>query len=45
MEDLGFYEKGKAVDAVKDGESRRDGVKPAWGTSNEYVERVSKVQS
>ncbi|MHA1497859.1 MAG: thiolase C-terminal domain-containing protein [Promethearchaeota archaeon] len=28
MEDLGFYEKGKAVQAVKDGESRRDGVKP-----------------
>ena len=28
MEDLGFYEKGKAVIAVKDGESRRDGAKP-----------------
>jgi len=28
MEDLGFYEKGKAVQAVKDGESRRDGAKP-----------------
>ena len=28
MEDLGFYEKGKAVQAVKDGESRRDGIKP-----------------
>ena len=28
MEDLGFYEKGKAVQAIKDGESRRDGVKP-----------------
>jgi acetyl-CoA C-acetyltransferase len=28
MEDLGFYEKGKAVDAVKNGESRRDGALP-----------------
>jgi len=28
MEDLGFYEKGKAVDAIKNGESRRDGRLP-----------------
>ncbi len=28
MEDLGFYEKGKAAEAVKNGETRRDGVKP-----------------
>jgi acetyl-CoA C-acetyltransferase len=28
MEDLGFYEKGKAVDAIKEGESRRDGALP-----------------
>ncbi len=28
MEDLGFYEKGKAVDAVKNGESKRDGRLP-----------------
>ena len=28
MEDLGFYEKGKAVEAIKNGESKRDGVKP-----------------
>ncbi len=28
MEDLGFYEKGKAAEAVKNGESRRDGALP-----------------
>ncbi len=28
MEDLGFYEKGKAAKAVKDGESKRNGAKP-----------------
>ncbi len=28
MEDLGFYEKGKAVEAVKNGDTKRDGVKP-----------------
>lgn len=28
MEDLGFYEKGKAVEAIKNKESYRDGVKP-----------------
>ncbi|MFX0058686.1 MAG: hypothetical protein ACFE85_16900 [Candidatus Hodarchaeota archaeon] len=28
MEDLGFYEKGKAVEAIKNGESKRDGVLP-----------------
>jgi len=28
MEDLGFYEKGKAVDAIKNGESYRDGALP-----------------
>ena len=28
MEDLGFYEKGKAVEAIKNGESKRDGIKP-----------------
>lgn len=28
MEDLGFYEKGKAVEAIKDGESERDGALP-----------------
>jgi len=28
MEDLGFYEKGKAVDAIKNGETKRDGAKP-----------------
>lgn len=28
MEDLGFYEKGKAVEAIKNGESKRDGAKP-----------------
>ncbi len=28
MEDLGFYEKGKAAEAVKNGESKRDGVLP-----------------
>lgn len=28
MEDLGFYEKGKAAEAVKNGESRRDGTLP-----------------
>ena len=28
MEDLGFYEKGKAAEAVKNGESRRDGRLP-----------------
>ncbi len=28
MEDLGFYEKGKAAEAVRNGESKRDGVLP-----------------
>ncbi|MFX1446283.1 MAG: hypothetical protein ACFFHV_23050 [Promethearchaeota archaeon] len=28
MEDLGFYEKGKAVEALKNGETKRDGVLP-----------------
>jgi acetyl-CoA acetyltransferase len=28
MEDLGFYEKGKAVEAIKNGESKRDGSLP-----------------
>ena len=28
LEDLGFYEKGKAVDAIKDGETKRDGSRP-----------------
>ncbi len=28
MEDLGFYEKGKAAEAVKNGESKRDGALP-----------------
>lgn len=28
MEDLGFYEKGKAVEAIKNGESKRDGALP-----------------
>ena len=28
MEDLGFYEKGKAAKAVEDGESKRNGAKP-----------------
>ncbi len=28
MEDLGFYEKGKAAEAVKNGESKRDGILP-----------------
>ena len=28
MEDLGFYEKGKAAEAVKNGESKLDGAKP-----------------
>lgn len=28
MEDLGFYEKGRAVDAVKDGDTRLDGALP-----------------
>ena len=28
MEDLGFYEKGKAAKAVQDGESKRNGTKP-----------------
>ena len=28
MEDLGFYEKGKATEAIKNGESKRDGVLP-----------------
>jgi len=28
MEDLGFYEKGKAVEAIKNGESKRGGAKP-----------------
>ncbi|MFX0186109.1 MAG: hypothetical protein ACFE8A_00080 [Candidatus Hodarchaeota archaeon] len=28
IEDLGFYEKGKAVDAIKDGETKRDGAMP-----------------
>ncbi len=28
MEDLGFYEKGKAVDAIKNGESKREGARP-----------------
>lgn len=28
MEDLGFYEKGKAAQAVRNGESKRDGSKP-----------------
>jgi len=28
MEDLGFYEKGKAVEAIKNGESKRDGRLP-----------------
>ncbi|MFX1257611.1 MAG: hypothetical protein ACFFAN_07125 [Promethearchaeota archaeon] len=28
LEDLGFYEKGKAVDAIKNGETKRDGSLP-----------------
>ena len=28
MEDLGFYEKGKAVDAIRNGETKRDGILP-----------------
>ncbi len=28
MEDLGFYEKGKAAEAIKNGESKRDGILP-----------------
>jgi acetyl-CoA C-acetyltransferase len=28
LEDLGFYERGKAVDAIKDGETKRDGAFP-----------------
>ena len=28
MEDLGFYEKGKAAEAIKNGESKLDGVRP-----------------
>ena len=28
LEDLGFYEKGKAAAAIQDGETRRDGVRP-----------------
>jgi len=28
LEDLGFYEKGKAVEAIKNGETKRDGAKP-----------------
>jgi len=28
MEDLGFYEKGKAVEAIKNGETKLDGVRP-----------------
>jgi len=28
MEDLGFYEKGKAVEAIKNGETKRDGILP-----------------
>lgn len=28
IEDLGFYEKGKAVEAIKNGETKRDGVRP-----------------
>ena len=28
LEDLGFYEKGKAAQAVKDGETKRDGKRP-----------------
>jgi acetyl-CoA C-acetyltransferase len=28
MEDLGFYEKGKAAEAVRNGESKRDGILP-----------------
>lgn len=28
LEDLGFYERGKAVDAIKNGETKRDGVLP-----------------
>jgi acetyl-CoA acetyltransferase len=28
MEDLGFYEKGKAVDAIREGETKRNGLRP-----------------
>ena len=28
LEDLGFYEKGKAAQAIKEGETKRDGVRP-----------------
>jgi acetyl-CoA acetyltransferase len=28
LEDLGFYEKGKAAQAVKEGETKRDGARP-----------------
>jgi len=28
LEDLGFYEKGKAVEAIKNGETKRDGILP-----------------
>ncbi|MHA1293517.1 MAG: thiolase C-terminal domain-containing protein [Promethearchaeota archaeon] len=28
MEDLGFYEKGKAVEAIKNGDTKRDGILP-----------------
>ncbi len=28
IEDLGFYEKGKAVEAIRDGETKRDGNLP-----------------
>ncbi|MHA2400168.1 MAG: thiolase C-terminal domain-containing protein [Promethearchaeota archaeon] len=28
LEDMGFYEKGKAVEAIRNGETKRDGVRP-----------------
>ncbi|MFW9823888.1 MAG: hypothetical protein ACFFE4_13170 [Candidatus Thorarchaeota archaeon] len=28
LEDLGFYEKGKAVEAIRNGETKRDGIRP-----------------